>query len=63
MSSFSTWLIGYFIVVIGLCLAAFYLGAPSLWIGIGAIILIGFGILKATTSNRPKDPPATTPRV
>jgi hypothetical protein len=58
MSSFSTWLIGYFVVLVGLVMAAYMLGAPPVWIGIGAVILVGFGILKATTSNRPKDPPA-----
>lgn len=58
MSSFSTWLIGYFVVVVGLIMAAYMLGAPPVWIGIGAVVLIGFGILKATSSNRMKDPPA-----
>lgn len=58
MSSFSTWLIGYFVVVVGLVMAAYMLGAPPMWIGIGAVILVGFGILKATSSNRMKDPPA-----
>lgn len=57
MSSFSTWLIGYFVVVIGLVMAAYMLGAPPIWIGIGAVVLVGFGILKATSSNKMKDPP------
>ena len=59
MSSFSTWLIGYFVVVVGLIMAAYMLGAPPIWIGIGAVVLIGFGILKATSANRMKDPPTT----
>ena len=57
MSSFSTYLIGYFIFVIGLALAAFYLNAPPVWIGIGFVIAIGLGILMATRNEKSKDPP------
>jgi peptidoglycan/LPS O-acetylase OafA/YrhL len=57
MSSFSTYLIGYIIFVIGLAVAAFYLNAPPLWIGIGLVVLIGFGIMMATQKEKPRDPP------
>ncbi len=58
MSSFSTFLIGYFIFVIGLAIAAFLLHAPNQWIGVGAIMLIGLGILTATQRTKPRDPQA-----
>lgn len=57
MSSFSTYLIGYFIFVIGLAVGAFYLNAPPIWIGIGTIVLIGMGIMMATRKEKPRDPP------
>ena len=58
MSSFSTYLIGYIVLIIGLTIAAFLLGAPPVWIVVGAIILIGAGIVMATTRTKPKDPQA-----
>ncbi|MDQ6718225.1 MAG: SoxR reducing system RseC family protein [Gemmatimonadota bacterium] len=58
MSSFSTYLIGYIVLIIGLTIAAFLLGAPPIWIIVGAIVLIGLGIVMATTRTKPKDPQA-----
>ena len=58
MSSFGTYLIGYIILVIGLAIAAFLLNAPPMWIGVGAIVMIGIGILTATSRTKMKDPPA-----
>jgi hypothetical protein len=59
MSSFSTYLIGYFIFVIGLAIGAYLLNAPANWIAVGVIILLGAGIVAATRNTKPKDPPAT----
>jgi amino acid transporter len=58
MSSFSTYLIGFIVLIIGLAIAAIYLGVSTTWVVIGTIILIGIGILSATTRTKPKDPPA-----
>ena len=58
MSSFSTYLIGYIVLIIGLTIAAYLLGAPPIWIVVGAIVLIGLGIVMATTRTKPKDPQA-----
>lgn len=57
MSSFATYFIGFVIVTVGLALAAYYLNVPMIWIGIGVIVLIGVGLLKATRSEKPRDPP------
>jgi hypothetical protein len=56
MSSFATYLIGFLILIIGLAAAAFYLNVPPLWIGIGAIVLIGIGVLSATSRTKMRDP-------
>lgn len=58
MSSFSTYLIGYFILIIGLAVGAYLLNAPTTWIVVGVIILLGIGIVSATRNTKPKDPQA-----
>ncbi len=56
MSSFATYLLGFIILVIGLAIAAYLLNVPSMWIMVGVIILIGLGVLMATTRTKPRDP-------
>jgi hypothetical protein len=56
MSSFATYLIGFLILIIGLGAAAFLLNVPPMWIGIGAIVLIGIGVLSATSRTKMRDP-------
>jgi len=57
MSSFSTYLIGFIVLIIGLAVAAFLLGVPPMWIAVGVIVMIGIGILSATSRTKTKDPP------
>jgi hypothetical protein len=57
MSSFATYLIGFLILIVGLALAAYLLGAPPLWIGVGVIVMLGLGVLMATSRTKPRDPP------
>jgi uncharacterized membrane protein YiaA len=56
MSSFGTYLIGFLVVILGLAFAAYLLNAPPMWIAVGVIVLLGLGIVMATTRTRPKDP-------
>ncbi len=58
MSSFGTYIIGFIILIAGLALAAFLLGAPQTWIIVGVIVLLGIGIISATSRTKPRDPPA-----
>jgi uncharacterized membrane protein YiaA len=58
MSSFGTYLLGFLILIIGLGLAAYLLNVPTMWIAVGVIVLIGIGVLMATTRGKMKDPPA-----
>jgi positive regulator of sigma E activity len=58
MSSFGTYLVGFIILIVGLAIAAYLLGVSSTWILVGAIILIGIGVVSATTRGKMKDPPA-----
>jgi hypothetical protein len=58
MSSFGTYLLGFLILIIGLGLAAYLLNVPTMWIAVGVIVLVGIGVLMATTRGKMKDPPA-----
>ena len=57
MSSFAIYVIGFVILVIGLGLAASMLGISTTWIAIGAIILVGIGILSGVSRTRQRDRP------
>lgn len=59
MTAFSTYLIGFIVLILGLGIAAFLLNVPTMWIAVGAIVLIGIGILMATGRTKMKDPPST----
>ena len=60
MSSFGLYLIGFIILIAGLAYAAYLVGAPPVWIGVGAIILIGFGIISGVARTRQRDETATS---
>lgn len=57
MSSFGTYLIGFIVLTVGLALAAYLLNVPTTWIVVGVIVLIGLGILMATSRTKRRDPP------
>jgi hypothetical protein len=54
--SFAIYLIGYTILVIGLLVGAHWMHVPGNWIGVGALVFIGLGIVKAVSNTRQKDP-------
>jgi positive regulator of sigma E activity len=58
MSSFSTYMIGFVVLILGLALAAYLLNAPAVWIVVGVVIFVGIAILMATTRTKQKDPQA-----
>jgi hypothetical protein len=53
--SFGLYSIGFAIVIAGLIYAAHLLHMPTQWIAVGAIVLIGVGILKGVKATRQKD--------
>ena len=60
MSNFSLFLIGFIVLTVGLAFGAFQLGLPTIWIGIGALILLGVGIVSGVARTRQREkPPAT----
>jgi hypothetical protein len=54
--SFGLYSIGFAIVIGGLMYAAHLLHVPAHWIAVGAIVMIGVGILKGVKATRQKDP-------
>jgi hypothetical protein len=54
--SFGIYAIGFAIVIGGLIYAAYLLHVPAHWIAVGAVVLLGVGILKGVTTTRQKDP-------
>jgi hypothetical protein len=56
MSSFQTYLFGFIILIIGVAVAAYLLGAPTVWIVVGIIVLVGIGVISATNRTKPRDP-------
>jgi hypothetical protein len=56
--SFGLYSLGFGIVIAGLVYGAHLAHVPSRWIAVGAIVLIGMGILSGVKATRLKDPPA-----
>jgi heme A synthase len=57
MSTFGTYLIGFLILTVGLGIAAYLLNVPPTWIAVGVIVMVGLGVLMATSRTKPRDPP------
>jgi hypothetical protein len=53
--SFGLYAAGYAIVIAGLIYAAHLVHMPSHWILVGAIVMIGIGLLSAVKATRQKD--------
>jgi hypothetical protein len=62
MSAFSLYVAGFFILLGGLIYGAFLLHIPHTWIGVGALVVVGLGIMSAVSRTKqrdaPKEPPA-----
>jgi positive regulator of sigma E activity len=57
MTTFHTYLFGFIVLIVGLSLAAYLLGAPPVWIAVGVVILIGIGIMSASNFDERPGPP------
>jgi hypothetical protein len=53
--SFGLYTAGFLIVICGLIYAAHLLHVPTHWIVVGAVILLGIGILTGAKATRQKD--------
>ena len=57
MSSLAIYLLGMVVLIGGLAYGAHLAGLASQWIAVGAIVLLGIGIVTAVSRTRSKDPP------
>jgi hypothetical protein len=53
--SFGIYLTGFIVVVAGLIYGAILLHAPAHWIVVGALVMVGLGILTGVKATRQKD--------
>ena len=58
MSSLAIYILGMVVLIGGLAYGAHLAGLAPHWIGVGAIVLLGIGIVTAVSRTRSKDPPA-----
>ncbi|HEY8671873.1 MAG TPA: hypothetical protein VIL63_13600 [Terriglobales bacterium] len=56
--SFGIYAVGFVILLCGLIYGAVLMHIPHRWIGVGAIVLLGIGILSGVQATRQKDPPS-----
>jgi hypothetical protein len=56
--SFELYVAGFAVVIAGLIYGAHLMHVPAQWIAVGAIVLVGFGILSGVKATRQKDPPS-----
>ncbi|MGC1173905.1 hypothetical protein [Polaromonas sp.] len=54
--SFALYMVGFAIFLAGLVWGAFEAGIPHVYIGIGALVILGIGIFSAVSRTRSKDP-------
>ena len=54
--SFGLYIAGFLILIIGLAMAAHMMHVSNQWIGVGVVVLVGIGIIKAVTHTRRPDP-------
>lgn len=57
MSSLAIYLMGIVVLVGGLAYGAHLAGVATQWIAVGAIVLLGIGIVTSVSRTRSKDPP------
>lgn len=61
MSAFSLYVLGFLVLLAGLAYGAYLMHAPPTWIGVGALVMIGFGLMSAVSHTKRRDPPADAP--
>jgi cadmium resistance protein CadD (predicted permease) len=62
MSAFILYVGGFVLLLAGLIYAAYLVHIPQTWIVVGALVLIGLGIMSAVSRTKRRDPPSEAPR-
>ncbi len=54
--SFGLYILGFVVLIVGLAIGAYLLHVPARWIGVGAVVFAGIGIISAVSNTRQRDP-------
>ena len=54
--SFTIYLVGYILLILGLAIGANMMHIPPRWIGVGVLVMAGLGILTGVARTRQRDP-------
>jgi len=63
MSAFLLYVIGFIVLLAGLIYGAVLIHIPQTWIIVGALVLIGIGIMSAVSHTKRRDPPSEAPNI
>lgn len=58
MSAFMLYAAGFVVMLAGLIYGATLLHLPQSWIVVGALVLLGIGVMTGVSLNKQPDPPA-----
>jgi hypothetical protein len=61
MSAFMIYVIGFFVLLIGLIYGAVLIHVPQTWILVGTLVVLGLGIMSAVSHTKRRDPPSEAP--
>jgi positive regulator of sigma E activity len=62
MSAFTLYVVGFFVLLAGLGYGAHLLHVPQAWIIVGALVMIGLGVMSAVSHTKQKDAPKEAPK-
>jgi hypothetical protein len=62
MSAFMLYVFGFCVLLAGLVYGAFLMHVPQTWIGVGALVLIGIGVMSAVSRTKSRDAPVEGPK-
>jgi positive regulator of sigma E activity len=62
MSAFALYVLGFIVLLAGLIYGAHLIHIPQTWIIVGALVMIGIGIMSAVSHTKRRDPPSEAPR-
>jgi positive regulator of sigma E activity len=61
MSAFMLYVFGFIVLLAGLIYGAVLIQIPQTWIVVGALVMIGLGVMSAVSHTKRRDPPAEAP--
>ncbi|HJW39975.1 MAG TPA: hypothetical protein VJ476_01960 [Rhizomicrobium sp.] len=61
MSAFTLYVVGFVVLVLGLIYGAYLVHVPHTWIIVGALVVVGLGIMSAVSHTKRRDPPNIAP--